>query len=314
MRWKVLISAPYMQKEISRFNDIFERNDIEVLVPPVKERLGEEELIHWVKDIDGAICGDDEYTEKVLKSAKKLKVISKWGTGIDSIDIDACNRLGVFVYNTLGAFNDAVADTVMGYILCFARKLFLMDKDIRCGFWEKHKCVSLRECVLGVIGIGNIGKVVVRRAIAFGMKVLGNDIVAISPEFIKETDIEMLPKDELLRHSDFISLNCDLNPTSYYLIDEQEFLIMKSTAYIINTARGAVINESALIKALKEKRIAGAALDVFEIEPLPVGSPLRKRDNVLLAPHNANSSPKAWEKVHKNTIDNLLEGLKKRGQ
>jgi D-3-phosphoglycerate dehydrogenase len=312
MKYKVLVSAPYIQTSIARFRDIFEKNDIEVLLPPVRERLTGRELIHWVKDVDGVICGDDQFTERVLKAATRLKVISKWGTGTDSIDLNTCNRLGILVYSTLGAFTDAVADTVMGYILAFARKLFWMDRDIRSGSWKKHKCISLCECVLGVIGVGNIGKAVVRRAIAFKMRVLGNDIVKIPQKFISETGIEMLSKNELLRQSDFISLNCDLNPTSYHLIDEQEFSIMKSTAYIINPARGAVINESALVNALKEKRISGSALDVFEVEPLPTNSPLREMNNVLLSPHNANSSPRAWERVHQNTINNLLEGLREK--
>jgi len=121
----------------------------------------------------------------------------------------------------------------------------------------------------------------------------------------------MVSKEELLRHSDFVSLNCDLNPTSYHLMNEKRFAQMKDTAIIINTARGPIIKEEALIRALQHGGIAGAALDVFEEEPLPENSPLRKMNNVLLAPHNANSSPEAWERVHDNTLRNLLAGLEK---
>ena len=312
MRWKVLISAPYMQPVLERFRPTLSESGVEVLAPPVVERLSEGDLLSWIGDVDGVICGDDEFTSRVLQAAPRLKVISKWGTGIDSIDLEACERLGVAVRNTPNAFSEPVADTVVGYMLCFARQLPWMDRDMRSGRWFKRPSTSLRECTLGVIGVGNVGKAVVRRAIAFGMRVLGNDLVEISPRFISETGIEMLSKDELLRQADFVSLNCDLNPTSFHLMSDAAFDLMKPTSYLINTARGAIIDEPALVKALQGGCIAGAALDVFEVEPLPGDSPLYQMDCVLLAPHSANGSPEAWEKVHQNTISNLLDELQKR--
>lgn len=310
MTWRVLVSAPYMQPALDDYRHVFAENDIELIVPPVRERLSEEELLQWIGDIDGVISGDDQFTERVLRAAPQLKVISKWGTGIDSIDQEAAHRLGIAVRNTPNAFSEPVADTVLGYILCFARQLPWMDRDMRAGIWRKRPGVSLRECTLGVIGVGNVGKAVIRRAIAFGMRTLGNDIVEIPPNFVTEVGLEIVSKDDLLRQADFVSLNCDLNSTSFHLIGEWELEIMKSTAYLINTARGPIVDEAALVQALQQGQIAGAALDVFEVEPLPDDSPLRTLDNVLLAPHNANSSPEAWRKVHESTIRNLLEGLR----
>ena len=310
MSWKVLVSAPYMQSVLDRFRPVFEENNIELLVPPVNERLEEEDLLKWVGDIDGVICGDDRFTERVLQAAPRLKVISKWGTGIDSIDQDACERLSIAVRNTPNAFSEPVADTVLGYVLCFARNLAWMAQVMRERTWHKTPGRALRECTLGIIGVGNVGKQVVRRAIAFDMRVLGNDLVEMPSEFLEETGIKTVSKEDLLCQADFVSLNCDLNPTSFHLISDQEFSLMKPTAYVINTARGPIIDEQSLVRALQERRIAGAALDVFEVEPLPENSPLRQMDNVLLAPHNANSSPEAWERVHHNTIRNLLEVLK----
>lgn len=311
MSLKVLVSAPYMQPVIDRFRGIFEAHQIELVIPVVRERLSEEELLPWVGDVDGAICGDDRFTERVLRSAPRLKVISKWGTGVDSIDVAACSRLGITVCNTANAFSEPVADTVLGYVLCFARQLPWVDRDMRAAVWRKRQSVSLRECVLGVIGVGNVGKAVVRRAIAFGMRVLGNDLIEMPRAFVAETGIEMVSKEELLQQADFISINCDLNPTSYHLMSDAELRRMKSTARVINTARGPIIDEPALIRALQAKRIAGAALDVFEVEPLPGDSPLLGMDNVLLAPHNANSSPESWERVHVKTIENLLGALQR---
>jgi D-3-phosphoglycerate dehydrogenase len=133
--------------------------------------------------------------------------------------------------------------------------------------------------------------------------------VEVDPHFVQDFRVEILELDDLLEQADFVSLNTDLNPTSYHLIREENLRLMKSTAILINTSRGRVVDESDLIAALKKGVIAGAAMDVFEKEPLPQDSPLRKMDNVLLAPHNANSSPQAWERVHWNTIRNLLDGL-----
>jgi D-3-phosphoglycerate dehydrogenase len=228
---------------------------------------------------------------------------------VDSIDAAACGRLGIQLYRTPNAFTTPVADSVMGYILAFARRHPWMDREMKAGGWTKQPGRALSECTLGIIGVGNIGKAVTRRARAFGMRVLGTDIVEIDHVFIAETGIEMVPLEELLGRSDFISLNCDLNPTSRHLIDAKALAQVKSGAILLNTARGAIVVEAALIDALQSGHLAGAALDVFEVEPLPPESPLLMMTDVLLAPHNANSSPAAWERVHQNTIRNLLAGL-----
>ena len=184
-----------------------------------------------------------------------------------------------------------------------------MDAAMKRGEWQKIPGKTLSECTLGIIGLGNIGKAVTRRAKAFGMKVLGTDIVEIDHIFISESGIEMTNLETLLSSSDFVSVNCDLNPTSQHLINSKTLAQMKSTAVLINTARGPIVDENALVAALRSGQVGGAALDVFEFEPLPLDSPLLKMDNVMLAPHNSNSSPTAWERIHWNTIGNLLEGL-----
>jgi D-3-phosphoglycerate dehydrogenase / 2-oxoglutarate reductase len=313
MKWRVLISAPYMLPVVEEFRPRLEAEGVEIIAAPVRERLGEAELLPLVATIDGALCGDDQFTERVLRAAPRLKVISKWGTGIDSIDARAAARLGIRVCNTPGAFTDAVADTVLGYILCFARRLPSMDADVRRGLWVKPDAVSLRECTLGVVGVGNIGRAVVRRARAFGMTVLGTDPRPVPAPFVEETGLRMVPLRALLGEADFVSLHCDLNPTSWHLIGRAELAAMRPSARLINTARGPVIDEPALARALRERRIAGAALDVFEVEPLPADSPLRALDNCLLAPHNANSSPAARLRVHESTIANLLTALREAG-
>jgi D-3-phosphoglycerate dehydrogenase len=306
----VLFTAPYMIPFVDRFRPVFDQYGIELIVPDVQERMEEADLLKYAGQFDGAICGDDRYTLRVIEAcAPRLKVISKWGTGIDSIDAEACSRYSIKIVRKLNAFTTPVADTVLGYMLAFTRRQPWMDREMKSGKWEKIPGKSLSECTLGVVGVGNIGKAVTRRAKAFGMKVYGVDIVDIDHVFVSETGIEMTSLENLLKNSDFVSINCDLNPTSQHLMNADTFALMKPNAVLINTARGPIVDEKSLIEALQAHRLGGAALDVFEVEPLPVESPLMKMDNVMLAPHNSNSSPTAWERVHWNTIKNLVEGL-----
>ncbi|MBE0687711.1 MAG: phosphoglycerate dehydrogenase [Anaerolineaceae bacterium] len=310
MKPTVLLSAPYMIPFKERFIPVLESYGIDVIVPEVHERLSEEEILKFAGQIDGSICGDDRFTKQVIDAClPRLKVISKWGTGIDSIDKSYANSVGVMVGNTPNAFTLPVSDSVIGYILAFARCLPWMDAAIKSGEWDKIPGRSLSECTLGVIGVGNVGKAVVRRAKVFGMKLLGNDIRDIEPDFILEQGLSMVSLEELMRQSDFISVNCDLNPTSIHLINQNTLSYVKKDAVLINTARGPIVDEEALVVKLQTGQLAGAALDVFEIEPIPLDSPLLCMNNVMLAPHNSNSSPQAWERVHWNTIKNLLIGL-----
>lgn len=311
MTWRVLISAPYMLPVLEDFREELESRGVEIVLTDVEERLEEDDLLPIIGDIDGVICGDDRFTETVLAAAPRLRVISKWGTGIDSIDKAACQKHGVEIRNTPNAFSEPVADTVLGYMLNFARNLSFMDKAMKSGEWHKIPGKALREMSLGVVGVGNVGKAVIRRASAFGIRILGNDPIIPPPQFLATHQVEMTDLSDLLARADFVSVNCDLNPTSYHLINADTLAQMKTSAVLINTARGPIVHEEALVAALALGTIAGAALDVFEFEPLPADSKLRSFDNVLIAPHNSNSSPEAWARVHRNTIENLMQVLER---
>ncbi len=308
--YKILFSAPYMQPFIERFQAVFEHYGCDLIIPEVHERLEADEILKYTGQFDGTVCGDDRYSADVLrKCSPRLKVISKWGTGIDSIDQETAAQLGIRVSRTVNAFTIPVTDSIFGYMLAFARRQPWMDRAVKSGEWKKIPGRALSECTLGVIGVGNIGKEVLRKAHAFGMTLLGNDIIPIPEEFTAANQMRMVDLDELMKESDFISVNCDLNPSSFHIINHDSLALVKPGAVLINTARGPLVEEAALVQALQQGRLGGAGLDVFEYEPLPADSPLLKMDNVLLAPHNSNSSPTAWEKVHWNTILNLLDGL-----
>jgi len=312
---RVLVTAPPILSSIDDYQEALGRLGVEVVTPDFdfSEALTEKELERLLGDIDGILCGDDELTHTVLSRAPRLRVISKWGTGIDSIDAEAARELGIKVCRVPDAFANPVADTVLAYMLMYARQIVKKDNCVRDGRWEKVDSYSLSELSLGIIGVGHIGTAVARRACAFEMSVIGNDIRDLTPEDFAGANVELVGLEELLERSDFVSLNCDLNETSRRMIGAMELQKMKSTAYLINTARGLLIDQCALTEALEQGLIAGAALDVFESEPLPMDSPLRKMKNVLFSPHNSNGSPQVFKRVHRKSLNNLLLGLGRGG-
>lgn len=309
MAYQVLVTAPYLLPVLDHYRPLLEARGCIVHAAHVRERLSGDELLICIGDIDGVICGDDEFTSDVFAAAPKLKVLSKWGTGIDSIDQMAARAHGVAIRNIPNAFSEPVGDTVLGWMLAFARRLPEQTTLLRQGGWEKLPGQALNETTLGVIGVGNCGKAVIRRAHVFGMRVLGNDILTVDADFVREHDVEMVALPDLLAASDYVSLNCDLNPTSRHLLRAETLAMMRETAVLMNSARGPLVCEADLIATLHAGRLRGAALDVFEEEPLPESSPLRSMEQVLLSAHNANSSPQAWECVHEQAIRNLLDVL-----
>lgn len=308
-KWKILITAPRAVDMIDHYRLCLEGAGCEVLVAQTIQRFNEKELLPLVEDLDGMICGDDQITRRVIDAAPRLRVISKWGTGIDSIDLEYAKRRGVVVCNTPGAFSEPVADTVLGYILLFARKLDRMAVDMEGGLWQRLPLHALGERTLGIVGLGNCGRAVARRAKAFGMKVVSHTLDPVPRELLEDLQIQLASLETVLAESDYVTLHADLRANNRHMIDSKRLRLMKPEAVLINTARGPLVDEVALVIALREKWIAGAALDVFESEPLPAESLLRHIPNVYLAPHNANSSPSAAERVHGNSIRNLLQIL-----
>lgn len=311
-RFKVLISAPYLLPFMDRFRPYLEARGCEVVTVPVEERLEESDLLAIIGDIDGVVCGDDRFTARVIAAAPELKVLSKWGTGIDSIDQVAAQQHGVVIRNVPNAFSEPVADTVLGWMLAFARGVVSQTQHMRAGGWTKLPGHALNECCVAIIGLGNCGMAVARRARAFGMKILGVDPGVVDSGQVASLAIEMTELQDALSRADYVTVNCDLNPSSYHLIRTETLAWMRPQAVLINAARGPIVCEADLVAALQAGQIRGAGLDVFEDEPLPQSSPLRGMENVFLSSHNANSSPKAWEAVHVRAIENMLTVLEAR--
>jgi D-3-phosphoglycerate dehydrogenase / 2-oxoglutarate reductase len=306
---KLLISAPYMIAERARVEPLLKRPGLEVEWASVRERLEESDLLPIIGKFDAVICGDDRFTPRVLDAATKLKAIVKWGTGIDSIDKTYATQKGIKVLNTPNAFTNPVADTTLGYILHFARGNSVNDQVLRSGGWHKPQGFALSERTVGIIGFGNIGRAVAKRLRACEATVLANDIVEIPENVVRELGVTMAPLTELLERSDFVTLHCDLNSTSRHILNRDAFSRMKRKPYVVNTARGPLIEEGALIEALEKGIVAGAGLDVFEDEPLPRDHVMRRMPNTILACHNSNSSPSHWWRIHERSARLVAEEL-----
>jgi len=310
MTARVLVTCLHLQRHLERYAERFEMHRVEVETPEVVQQMREAELLPIIGRFDGMVAGDDEITAQVLEAGRpRLRVVSKWGIGIDSIDQEAARRLEIAVYNTPGALGDEVADVIIGYLVLLARRLHAMDRSVREDGWLKPQGISLRGKRLGVIGIGSIGAAVVRRGHVLGMEVIGYDPIEIGADLRRQTGLAMVTIDELLATSDFVSLCCPLTPDTKHLVDASALARMKPGAYLINTARGGLIDEPALVEALVTGRLAGAALDVFETEPLPVESRLRQLDGVILGTHNASNTLEAVLRVNEMAIANLFRGL-----
>jgi D-3-phosphoglycerate dehydrogenase len=274
--------------------------------------MSERDLLEIIERYDGVIAGDDEFTGAVIRkgAAAKLRVIAKWGVGINAIDAKAAEECRVAVRRSPGLLSDAVADEAWGYILNLARRLHESDRLVRAGEWTKIAGLGLRGRTLGIIGVGDIGKQIALRGVPFGMRLLGTDIKEVDRAFLDYSGVRMVPKEQLMRESDFIVVACDLNPTSHHVVDDAALRACKRSAFVINIARGQCVAEPALVAALREGRLAGAALDVYEEEPLPASSPLLKLDNVMLNAHNAFNADTAVQAVSDNTVRQLLLVLK----
>jgi D-3-phosphoglycerate dehydrogenase len=256
--------------------------------------LKPDELLERVKDFDVLVVRSaTKVTADVIAAGKKLRVVARAGIGLDNIDVEAAKARNIKVINAPEAPTVAVAELVIGHMLSFARRIPRGDASTKQGRWEKKELMGteLRGKTLGIIGTGHIGQAVGHRAKSFQMKLLLCDVVQ-NREFAEQTGGEYVDMDALLRESDYITLHVPLLPGTKQMIGKRELELMKPTAVLVNTSRGKIIDEKALIEALQNKRIAGACLDVYEIEP-PVDSPLFKLSNVILTPHVGASTVEA---------------------
>jgi len=291
------------------------RKEHDVEVNPYDRVLTREELLQAVKGRDGILCllTDKIDAEFFDAAGPQLKVVSNYAVGYDNIDVDEATKRGIVVTNTPGVLTETTADLAWALIMSVARRIVEADKFTRAGKYEGWAPMlflgqDVHGKTLGIVGMGRIGQAVARRAKGFNMKVLYNDIRRIPEELEKELNATFASMDEVIENSDFISLHTYLSPETYHLINEEKLKKMKKTAYLINTSRGPVIDEAALVKALKEGWIAGAGLDVYEFEPKLVPG-LAECENAVLLPHIASASVETRTKMATMAAENLLAVL-----
>ncbi len=315
MKPRVFVTRRLPKAGLEKIRELFEVDLWEEYTPPPRDVLLEKAR---VSDALVTLL-TDRIDRELLDNAPNLRIISQYAVGYDNIDVEYATKKGVYVTNTPGVLTDSTADLTMAILLAISRRVVEADNFVREGEWESrgtgwHPLMllgrELKGKTLGIIGMGRIGRAVARRALGFGMKIIYYDVNRLPDELEKELQATYVALEELLSRSDFVSIHAPLTKSTYHLIGERELRLMKKTAYLVNTARGAIIDTDALVKALKEGWIAGAALDVFEQEPLPSSHKLIRLKNVVLTPHIGSATIEARTAMALKVYENLAAFLR----
>lgn len=300
-----------MLRLIEEFRPEFEAKGIELVTPNVVQTMTEDELVEILPTVDGWIIGDDPATERVFTAGKKgsLKAAVKWGVGVDNVNFEACKQLGIPVTNTPFMFGEEVGSLAVHYVIGLARQTFLIDREVRAGGWPKPAGISLMDKTAAVIGFGDIGKSTARMLLAFGVNVNVYDPFANCTDE-DEMKYRFYGFPDRLAEADFVVITCSLTPQTKQMINSESISRMKDGVRIVNVSRGSIIDEVALIQGLQSGKIHSAALDVFEMEPLPADSPLRSFDRCIFGTHNGSNTVDAVRRASKQAMKYLFDFLK----
>lgn len=303
---KVLITCPPMLGMIESFRPMFDARNVALTAPTVVQTLSVAELKELVPQHEGWIIGDDPANREVFTAGKagKLRAAVKWGVGVDNVDFAACQDLDIAITNTPNMFGAEVADIAMGYVVALARDTFMIDRGVRAGNWPKPRGISLAGRTVALIGYGDIGKNIAKRLLASDMKVIAYDPEAAQSPGVPSVEFVQWPR--RLAEADYIVAACALSPSSHHMINAEALAMAKRGVRVVNVGRGPVIDEPALIAALQSGHVYSAALDVFEIEPLPLDSPLRQHPRCVFGAHNASNTADAVQRTSEIAISKLF--------
>jgi D-3-phosphoglycerate dehydrogenase len=307
---EVLILSRKFREQSDYAREFLETRGCTIAERSFEYPVTEDALIEVIPDVDGLITGLELITPRVFAAANRLKVVSAGGVGYDHIDVAEANRRGVAVCICEGCNNYSVSELVFGMMVGLARGIYPADRALREGEWTRYLGFDLWGKTLGIVGLGRVGKAVALLGRAFGMRVLAND-VSWDITFANQNGISYVPFERILDESDFVTMHVPLTPETREMIDEAALARMKPSAYLINAARGPVVKESALVEALRTRQIAGAGLDVFEVEPHP-SNPYIDLDNVIMTPHVGGSTQEAFDRAFYLAlvnVSNVLNGL-----
>lgn len=303
---RVLVNVAHMYRREAPYLRRLTEAGLEVVrkIGRAGGKLSEDELIEALPGVFATFASSEPYTERVFKSAPDLRIVSRWGVGFDAIDLEAATRHGVAVCTAIGANHEAVADYALTLMCALQRGLLQNHRLLTGGHWQTEFRPGLWRATVGIIGLGRIGQAVARRCRGFDMRILAYE-TAPDLAFVREHGIELVPLEALLGQADLVTLHCPATPETRHLINRERLALMKPSAYLINTARGTLVDEAALYEALTIGRLAGAGLDVFEREPL-TSSPLFALDNVLVSPHLAGVDLTSEVAMANRAIDAIL--------
>lgn len=302
---KVLIAPAVFFHVSGPYVALLREAGLDVVYPPKPDPKTEAETLESLKGVSAIIAGGEWFNDRVLDQLPDLRVIARAGVGYDRVDVAAATRHNVALTITPTANHECVAEHAMGLLLALTRNVVNHHHDVISGDWTRKLMVPLRGKTLGLIGLGRIGRSVAVRAQAFRLRVIACDAYA-DPEFVKQLGIELVDLPTLLSQSDYVSLHAPMNETTKHLINKQTLSQMKPGSYLVNTARGGLVNEADLLPALQSGHLAGAALDVFEQEPTPVSNPLLKLPNVILTPHLAGGDTQSNEDMGTESARNII--------
>jgi D-3-phosphoglycerate dehydrogenase len=305
MAAKVLYAVPTAHEAIMPVLERLRAEGCELTFNRTGRTLTEDELIELLPGAFATIAGGEPYTERVFAAAPELKVVARMGVGYDKVDVPAATRHGVAICMGFGTNHQAVADHAFALMAGLANRLLPYHQEVMEGRWGGHFQPGLWRTTVGIVGLGRIGRALARRCQGFDMRILAHD-AAPDAAYANQHGIELVDLATLFREADFVSINAPLTPATEKIVNRERLAVMKRSAFLINTARGGLVDEAALYEALAAGRIAGAGLDVFAVEPLPTGSPLRELPNVLLTPHCAGGSIEAVVAMTNRCVDNLL--------
>lgn len=300
---RVLVTCPPMLGMLDRLKEHFQNAGLEPFGASVVQALTEDELCAMVSEYDGWIIGDDPATRRVFASGRAgmLKAAVKWGIGTDNIDFDACREFRIPIINTPNMFGAEVADVALGYVIGLARETFTIDREVRAGNWIKPAGISLLNKTVALVGFGDIGQESARRFLACGLKINAYDPAYGETESYKP--VQLLNWPERVGEADFLVITCSLNESTKRLINTSTLKLCEQGLRLVNVARGQIVDEVALVNALDSGQVHSAALDVFEDEPLPPNSDLRKHSRCILGSHNASNTVDAVKRASLQAID-----------
>ena len=302
---RVLVTCPPMLLQIDRFMERAAGQGMELVPAQTVQVLSEAELMAQLPDYDGWIIGDDPATRQVFEAGRRgrLRAAVKWGIGVDNVDFAACKDLGLPIINTPQMFGAEVADVATAFVIGLARQLFVIDRGVRAGGWPKPAGISLPGRRAGVIGLGDIGRNVCTR-----LQALGLTVTAYDPGIAGDAGIPGLERaawPERIGEQDFLVFTCALNAHNRHMLNAETLAACMAGVRIVNVARGPLIDEAALVAALQSGHVHSAALDVFEVEPLPADSPLRAMERCIFGTHNGSNSVDAVIRASHTALDRL---------